>query len=239
MPPDILEGRGVAREHGIERDVEPLIGLQDCCSLGLARIGIDPLISQAHGRGDGAGTALALQRGLVLAAVVSLPLMIAMTFTHEALSLLGQDPEIAELAHRYNLWTLPTVPCFLAYTAIRTYLQGRTLMAPATWVIWIGNVVNAILNWGLIFGRLGLPRLGLEGAAIASSVSTAGLLLGLVLWVRGFNLHAGAWRPWGRECLAPSGLLQATRLGVPVGLHALVRRLRVLDLNHDGRLAQP
>jgi multidrug resistance protein, MATE family len=187
-------------------------------SLGLGLVmGIDPLISQAHGRGDGPSTALALQRGVVLALFVSVPIVLCMLFTRQGLSLLGQEPEVAELAARYNLYKLPTVPAFLSYSALRQYLQGRTLMAPATWVIWIANVVHALLNWALIFGHLGLPALGIEGAAIASSLTTTLMVVGLVLWIWSFRLHAGAWRPWNRACLTPAGLAQAARLGLPVG----------------------
>jgi MATE family multidrug resistance protein len=188
-------------------------------SLGMGLvIGIDPLISQAHGKGDGPGTALALQRGVVLALIVSVPIMLALAFTREGLLLVGQDPVVADLAHRYNVLKLPTVPCFLTYTAVRQYLQGRTLMAPATWVIWIANVLHALLNWALIFGHLGSPALGIEGAAIASSLSMALLMWGLIAWVRVFRLHEGAWRPWDRACIDAGGLLQAVRLGLPVGL---------------------
>lgn len=188
-------------------------------SLGLGLVmGIDPLISQAHGRGDGPRAALALQRGLVLAVVVSLPVMAWCAATEQGLIAIGQDPEVAALAGRYNLLKLPTVPCFLVYSALRQYLQGRGLMAPATWVMWIGNVVHALLNWMLIFGHVGMPALGVEGAAIASSISTALLVALLAAWIVALRLHEGAWRPWGRDSFSARGLTQAVRLGLPVGL---------------------
>jgi multidrug resistance protein, MATE family len=187
-------------------------------SMGLGVLmGLDPLISQAHGRGDHTATALALQRGVVLALLVSLPICLCLAFTREGLLLLGQEPGVAELAARYNLWKIPTVPCFLVYSAIRQYLQGRTLMAAATWVMWIGNALHVPLNWLLIFGHLGAPALGLVGAGLASSLMTAFLVLGLTLWVRVFGLHRGAWRPWDRESFAARGLWQMLRLGAPVG----------------------
>lgn len=187
-------------------------------SFGLGIVmGVDPLISQAHGRGDGPGTALALQRGLVLAFLVSIPLTFSLLFTRQGLVLLGQDPEVAALAGRYNLYKLPSVGCFLLYSALRQYLQGRTLMAPATWVMWISNALNVALNWALIFGNLGCPALGLEGAAIASSMTTLCMLGGLILWVKAFGLHRGAWRAWDSSSFSIAGVLQASRLGLPVG----------------------
>jgi MATE family multidrug resistance protein len=188
-------------------------------SLGLGLVmGIDPMISQAHGRGDGPGTALALQRGIVLALIVSVPVMLATFWSERGLLALEQEPGVAALAGQYNRYKLPTVPCYLIYSALRQYLQGRGLMAPATWVMWVGNLVHVVLNWGLIFGQLGLPALGVKGAAIASSISTALLVALLAGWVLALRLHDGAWRPWDRASFSARGLLWTARLGLPVGL---------------------
>lgn len=187
-----------------------------CVGLGLV-MGIDPQISQAHGRGDGPATALALQRGLVLALMVSVPICVALLFTRQGLLLLGQDPVVAEAAGRYNLYKLPTAPCFLVCSALRLYLQGRTLMLPVTLVMWLGNGVHALLASCLVYGGLGLPALGLIGAAVAESVTFCLMLLGLIAMLR-WRLHEGAWRRWDRRSFAASGLLRSVRLGVPVGL---------------------
>lgn len=188
-------------------------------SLGLGLVmGIDPLISQAHGRDDGPGTALALQRGIVLALLASVPISALLLLTDVGLRWLGQDAQTALLAQQYNTLKLPTVPCFLVYSALRQYLQGRTLMAAATWVMWLGNLVHLVLNWALIFGHLGFAARGLEGAAIASSLTTALQVVGLTAWILAFGLHRGAWRHWDRESFALRGLLQAARLGLPVGM---------------------
>jgi MATE family multidrug resistance protein len=187
-------------------------------SLGLGLVmGIEPLISQAHGAGDGETAALTLQRGVVVALLAGVPVALAMAFTREGLLLLGQDPTVAELAGRYNLYKLPTAPGFLVYSALRQYLQARTLMAPATWVMWIGNALHALLDWALIFGHLGAPELGIDGAAISSAITVMFLPLGLAAWVRVFRLHDGAWRPWDRRVLSSAGLRQVARLGLPVG----------------------
>lgn len=180
-------------------------------------MGIDPLVSQAHGRGDGDAIALAYQRGVVLAVVISIPICVAMAFTREGLLLLGQDPTTAALAGEYNFWKIPTVPCFLLYTALKQYLQGRTLMAPATWVMWLGNIAHVIVNYALIFGHFGAPRLGLVGAAVANTSTTFLLALGLWLWVKSFGLFAGAKRTWDAQSFSPEALVRVARLGVPVG----------------------
>ena len=159
-------------------------------------MGMDPLVSQAHGRGDGNEIALAYQRGLFLALVISVPIGIAMLFTEEGLVALGQDARTAALAESYNLYRLPTAPCFLVYTALKQYLQGRTIMAPATWIMWIGNVLHLVMNYALVFGNLGMPRLGLDRRRHREHDHDVFFRGGLWLWVRGFGLFAGATRRW-------------------------------------------
>jgi MATE family multidrug resistance protein len=188
-----------------------------CLGLGLV-MGIDPLISQAHGRGDGPGAALALQRGIVLGVLASVPICLALALTEDGLKLLGQDPSVAALAGRYNLYKLPTAPCFLVYAALRQYLQGRTLVLPVTVVSWTGNLVHGLLCWLLVFGAQGLPALGIVGAAIAESLTFLLLVIGLSLAIVGFRLHRGAWRSWRRDSFAWYGLAQTARLGAPIGM---------------------
>ena len=188
-----------------------------CLGLGLV-MGIDPLISQAHGRGDGPGTALAMQRGIVLGLIVSVPICVCLAFTRQGLVLLGQDPAVAELAGEYNLYKLPTVPCYLIYSALRQYLQGRTLMLPVTVVMWCGNAIHALLSWLLVFGAGSPPAFGLVGAAVAESVTFMLLVIGLGSTIRVLGLHRGAWRSWRRDSFALYGLLQTVRLGVPIGM---------------------
>ena len=180
--------------------------------------GMDPLVSQAHGRGDGDGAALALQRGLVIACLSSLPLMALWIATEPLLILLGQDEHVAELAGNYMLARLPSALGFNLFIALRHYLAGRTIMRPAMWVMLIGNVANLFLNWVLIFGHLGFPRLGLLGAGLATGLTNVFLPIGLWLWIRYFRLHEGAWRRWDRNSFTLAGLGRYLRLGIPVGL---------------------
>jgi MATE family multidrug resistance protein len=177
--------------------------------------GVDPVITQAHGAGHGDRVARTFQRGLVLAVATSIPLCIAWIFTGPAMLALGQEPRLAELAHRYTVVQIPTVVFFLAFAALRQYLQGRELVRPAMWVILIANLFNVAANWVLIFGKAGFPELGLQGAGIATRIFMAAAL---ALWVWGFRLHEGAWVPWSRRAFEPAALRQLLGLGLPVAI---------------------
>lgn len=181
-------------------------------------MGIDPQVSQAHGRGDGPECGRALQRGLVLATLISIPICIAQALTYQGVVALGQPERVAALAQRYNLLKLPTTPCFLIYMALKQYLQGRTIVAPATYVMWAANALNALLAWLLAFGSFGLPALGLSGVALATTIADLLMPVALLLLIRAARLHKGAWAPWTRSAIAPRALLDTFKLGVPIGM---------------------
>ena len=187
-------------------------------------MGIDPLVAQAHGRGDERGARLALERASLLSVVLCLPASAILMVTEPLLLLLGQDPELAQLAQQYNSWRLPSIPGVLFFSVQRQYLQGRGITAPAAWVMVVGNVINLIANWALIWGHLGAPALGLTGAAIATSGSS--LLLPLMLWILARRLGvmrtndaASTGGLMQKEAWSGRGLWQVIVLGAPVAVH--------------------
>jgi MATE family multidrug resistance protein len=180
--------------------------------------GIDPIVSQAHGARDGAAAGLALQRGLVLLVAVS-PLVGAIWLGTEAFLLAtGQPPALARDAHRFVLVQIPSIPFFLAFFVLRSYLQGREIVRPALLVVLAANVLNAVLNWALVFGHLGSPRLGLIGGGLAVALSRAAMALGLAWLVWRARLHEGAWVPWSRAAFDAAELRRILAIGIPIAL---------------------
>ena len=76
------------------------------------------------------------------------------------------------------------------YRLLRQYLQGRGIVKPALWVILATNVLNVLFNYALIFGNLGMPELGLEGAGMATGLSRACMLIG-IFWLYAYARIAG------------------------------------------------
>lgn len=180
-------------------------------------LGLDPFISQAHGRRDAAELGATLQRGLVLALVIAPLLGAAWILTEPFLKLTGAGSELAAAGGSYALARLPGLPAFLVFLVLRSWLQGRGLMRPAMWVVLGANLVNVAANAVLIFGGLGLPALGVRGAGLATSITQWVMLLGLLAIVRGLRLQRGAWRGWRRDAWRGAGRVLSQ--GVPMGLH--------------------
>jgi len=182
-------------------------------------MGVDPLVSQAHGAQDRTGLGTSLQRGLVLAWFLSPLLAVIWLLTRPALELFGQDPGLSHMAEIYVRVQIPSIPFFLSYSVMRSYLQGRAIVRPAMWVAIFGNVLNVGLNWVLIYGHLGVPALGLMGAGIATALVRFLMCLALSGSIVWFRLHEGGWVPWSRAALQRSGLTEILNYGLPVGVH--------------------
>ncbi|MDP6408289.1 MAG: MATE family efflux transporter [Planctomycetota bacterium] len=181
-------------------------------------LGLDPIISQSHGARDRERLGRALQRGLVIALLGSLPIGALWLFTGRALTLFGQEGGLCELAQSYALVQLPGLPCFLCYWVLRSWLQGRGIMRAAMWVMLFANLFNVVANTLLIHGLLGFPRLGIVGAGITTTLTQALMLAALVAIILHRRLHRGAWVPWSTRALDPRGLREILGLGLPVAL---------------------
>jgi len=181
-------------------------------------LGIDPLVTQAHGAGDGRAVGLALQRGLVVSALVTVLVSVALLFTAPVLVFLGQEPSLAADAGRYIAVQVPTIGAFFGYLALRSYLQGMGIVRPALLVMIVANLTNALFNWIFVFGHLGTPALGLVGTGLATALSRLLLLVALtgIIWSTG--IHREAWTPWSRAAFDGPALRRIFGFGVPIAL---------------------
>lgn len=181
-------------------------------------LGIDPVISQGFGANDAEQMGHGLQQGFLLAACASVPVAIAWLYTEPLLIACGQAPELAAAAHRFVLVQLPSIPGFLGFIALRAFLMNRGLMWPALWVVLGANLLNAGLNWLLIYGHAGLPRLGVTGSGLATCLTRIFMFLALAWWIVGRGHSRGAWTGWSRQAIRCAQLRWPLRVGIPVGL---------------------
>ena len=158
------------------------------------------------------------RQGLWAAALMTVPTLIVLWNAEKVILAFGQDRELARLGGwflRGYMWVIPT---WMLFQVMRNFVSA--LERPG-WVLAIstaGIPLNAIGSWALIFGHLGLPKLGLIGGGIGSSIVWLAMATALAIVVltdrqfRRFHLFGRFWRPdWPR-------FRQLFRLGGPIGL---------------------
>jgi len=193
---------------------------------------LDPLVSQAFGAGDRRAAGGHLQRGLILAVALSLPISLLMTDLGPLLRALGEPPDVTAGATLYiRLLIAGNLPLLL-FQVLRQSLQAMSVVRPSLYAIAAGNLVNGLANYALIFGRWGCPRLGAPGSACATAAARWAMFLWLVWAARrplrermeglsgwrglgGVWRRTGGWRPMAR----------LLRIGLPIGLHVTIELL--------------
>lgn len=176
---------------------------------------LDPLIAQAMGAKDEKAIALAVQRGLLLAVVMSLILGSLLLPAEYVLRALRQPEELVPLAATYVLICIPSFLPFNAFLVFRQLLQTLGLTRAIVVTIVLCNLANILLNWLLIFGNLGFPRLGVAGAALATAISRT--LLVVILVALSWRTLRRYVRPVRREVFELAPLMRMLRLGLPIG----------------------
>ncbi|NSX54313.1 MATE family efflux transporter [Sulfitobacter algicola] len=175
-----------------------------------------PMVAQASEMEDDAQirrtTRMAMWLSLIYGAVMIMP----MWFSGQLFLLIGQDPEIAQLAQDYLRiagWGILPALLVMVLKSYLSALERIGFMLIAT----IGAAfLNAGLNYALIFGNFGAPEMGIHGAATASvilqifSFGVLGLYAAFVM-----PQHALFQRIWRLDMDAFSGVF---RLGWPIGL---------------------
>lgn len=181
---------------------------------------VSPMVSQALGA-DGNDTAdarLSVQMGLWSIGVMTPVLVLTLFFTEHFALALGQPVVPAALAKPYVLALAPGLPFALGVVALRNFLAAiNRAHAPLLFIL-VTTALNAFLNYLLIYGNWGAPRLELVGAGIASSISHFVGFLALLIYIqtektaRRFHIFRNFWVPdWPR-------LMEIARLALPIGL---------------------
>ncbi len=182
--------------------------------------GTAALVARAWGAGDRAEAERVARASLwvclVLAAALTLP---AVLFADAAVRAFRLDPQTLALAATFIRWlalfNVPFAVFFVLGVALRAAGDTRTPL----WIGALTNAVNITLVYGLVYGRFGLPSLGVKGAAIASGLAfSAGALAIAGLWWRG-ALRLG---PGPRGALERARIRRLLRIGTPAALEQVV-----------------
>src|ERR1700720_1589194 len=138
---------------------------------------VAPLAAQAFGARNPRLVRRALRVGLWAALLISLPMLAFRLCGEQILLMLGQAPATAHLAQNYLLGLAWGITPALWFLAIRGFMGAVNRPEPRLWITIAAIPANAVLVYLLIHGELGLPRLGLFGAGLASTIVDFGMLL--------------------------------------------------------------
>jgi MATE family multidrug resistance protein len=181
-------------------------------------VAIAPILSQHLGARRFRLVRRTFRQGMWAAVIVAIPCMVMLWYSQAILVLLGQDPDLAAAGQAYVRYMILGFIPGLWFVVLAEFLAAH--MRPrATLVITVSGIgINALADYGLMFGHFGLPRLELIGAGIASAAVATLMFLALLTFVlvdrrlRRYRLLGRLWHvDW-------SHLYEIVRLGVPIAV---------------------
>jgi len=145
---------------------------------------LPPLISEAQGAVDDRRISSYFKHSLIVNLAFGVFSMILLIAFIPFMKYLGQDPEIIPHAADYMYYSALGMIPFMIFQTLRCYSDGLSETLPSMIIIILGNLLNVILNYLLIFGHWGLPEMGAAGAALSSLISRVFMVFGILIIFR-------------------------------------------------------
>src|SRR5664279_4233738 len=183
---------------------------------------VAPLAAQAFGARDPRLVRRSLRVGLWAALLISLPMMMLPLGGEQILLMLGQAPATARLAQRYLLGLAWGIAPALWFMAIRGFMGAVNRPEPGLWITLAAIPANAVLVYLLIHGELGLPRLELFGAGLATTIVNFGMFLAGLWFAHGrrpFRKYHVLGRIWRVDWML---MRQFVVIGAPISISFLL-----------------
>lgn len=157
-------------------------------------------VSQARGANDSAAVRAALRHGFYITLALGLLTLAGTALMIPHLGIFRQDPAVIEAVPVYLLLVAASMVPAMATMAWKNHADAMNRPWPAFWISMGGVLLNIVLNWGLIFGNLGMPAMGLEGAGVATLIARTAAFIGLVIW-SGRDVAMREWVPRRWWCM--------------------------------------
>ena len=182
-------------------------------------VAISQTVSMARGKGDNQLVSHYFYNGFWLAAFFAIVIALSLALGKNLLFHLNQDPEVVAYAVPFmDLLSWSLVPMLL-FMALKQFTDGLELTRVAMLLSIAALPVNVFINWLLIFGNWGFPRLELVGAGwgtLITRILIFAVLGAIVLTHPAFKEYtAGKSEQWKIRVETWKELL---RIGVPSGL---------------------
>ena len=135
--------------------------------------GTHVLVARKYGESDYTSCGKILNNSIYLSFVIgSIVAMIAVFFAYDISHFFAADPEVGKLAGDFIFYRFIGIPFFLISVSYRGFYFGinKTKIFMISGII--TNLLNIFFNYMLIYGKFGLPRMGVAGSALGSTFAT-------------------------------------------------------------------
>lgn len=177
-----------------------------------------PMVSQAIGSRDLKSIRRTVRQGFWVASIVGAIAVLVAYQAEPIFTFLGQNPETTARTSDYIYYAAWSIPPVLLYNVLRNFISAKGRTGVVLAITLAALVLNGVMNYVLMFGHLGFPRLELRGAGIATVLANLLMFAVALLYAvthRQFKRHyilVRFFKPdWPR-------FFEFWRIGLPIGL---------------------
>ncbi len=179
---------------------------------------INTFVAQRYGAGDRRGVTVAAWQGIYLALGSYLAILVISQFTGPIFSLMKPSPEVQRLGGIYTQIRLyGGITVFISF-GLGGFLRGIGDTKTPMRIEIVANLVNVLLDYLLIFGKFGCPRLEVVGAALATMIAGAVASIGYLTVFLSRRLNQ-EFQTRSHFQIDFRDIRRILRIGLPMGVH--------------------
>ncbi len=184
--------------------------------------GITPLVGNAFGNKQFRKVSEWLKNGMFTHLIAAVLLSLVMFGVYFLLGYMGQPPEVLNLAKPYFLLLCFSYLPFILFFSVKQFFEGIGNTKIAMQITLTANLINVAVNYLLIFGKLGFPEMGLNGAGIGTLVSRIVMPLMFAVYIIRIPRFREYFRLAFLEPVVRSKVVAVLKIGIPIGFQIIV-----------------
>ena len=213
----MMVGHHSTTELGAASFVNNIINLVIITATGFS-YGLTPIVGGLFGREELPQAGRALRCALLANLMAGAIMMAALGILYFNVGNIGQPKELLPYIKPYYLVLLASIPFVMLFNAFKQFTDSITETRTSMWILLSGNLLNIIGNYVLIYGKAGMPEMGVVGAGVATLLSRV-VMVALLLFV---FLSRKKMRPYREGFFVLGWSRQLVRrlfsLGTPIAL---------------------
>lgn len=213
----MMVGHHSTTELGAASFVNNIINLVIITATGFS-YGLTPIVGGLFGREELPQAGRALRCALLANLMAGAIMMAALGILYFNVGNIGQPKELLPYIKPYYLVLLASIPFVMLFNAFKQFTDSITETRTSMWILLSGNLLNIIGNYVLIYGKAGMPEMGVVGAGVATLLSRV-VMVALFLFVFLSRKKMRSYREgffvlgWSRQLVR-----RLVSLGTPIAL---------------------
>lgn len=179
---------------------------------------ITPLVALADGEGDHRKSTDILKHGFLINLITGILLFAILVGGSFGLYYLNQPFEVVSLAIPYFIIISISLIPFMIFQTYKQFAEGLSVTKQAMYIIIGTNLINIFLNYLLIYGKMGLPAMGLNGAGWATLIARVILVMAMAFYIHKSSRYIVYLKGFFFKNFSKDAFKKMLKIGVPTGM---------------------